>query len=66
MHKIYEDKCAFNFVYLLPQMIYTAFISFIINSLVKLLGFPENKIIEIKYEAYYEEAIKKVVNIKNV
>ena len=66
MNKIYEDEGDFNFVYLLPQIIYSAFISSVINSLVKFLGFSENKIIEIKHEANYAEAIKKLQELKNV
>ena len=48
MHKIYEDEGIFNFVYFLPQTIYSTIISATINSIVKFLSLTESKIIEIK------------------
>ena len=45
-------------------MIYSSLISSVINSLIKYLGFSENKIIEIKHKENFEESIKIVPKIK--
>ena len=37
MHKIYEDRGSFNFIYQLPQILYSSIISGILNALLKLL-----------------------------
>ena len=41
MHKIYEDKGSFNFIYQIPQIFYSSIISSIINIIVKTLSFSE-------------------------
>ena len=48
MHKIYEDGGSFNFIYQLPQILYSALISGVINSLIRILAISENRIIEFK------------------
>ena len=48
MHKIYEDKGSFNFVYQLPQIIYSSLISIIINAILKLLALSEGDILAYK------------------
>ena len=48
MHKIYEDKGTFNFVYQLPQIIYSYLISYILNILLNLLAISEDDIINFK------------------
>ena len=48
MHKIYEDKGTFNFVYQLPQIIYSSLISSVLNVLLKLLALSEDDIINFK------------------
>ena len=50
MHKIYEDKGKFNFLYQLPQIIYSTFISSSITFLMKFLSLSDKNIIEIKKE----------------
>ena len=50
MHKIYEDEGAFNFIYCIPNIIYSTIISSIINIIVKTLCLPENSILEVKKE----------------
>ena len=66
MHKIYEDEGIFNFVYFLPQTIYSTIISATINSIVKFLSLTESKIIEIKTKKDKKktEKIKKFLKIK--
>ena len=48
MHKIYEDKGTFNFIYQIPQIIYSSLISGIINIIIKYLSLSEKNILEIK------------------
>ena len=50
IHKIYEDKGAFDFIYQIPQILYSLIISSIINTIIKLLSLSEKSIIEIKNE----------------
>ena len=48
MNKIYEDEGIFNFIYLLPKMIYSSLISSIIMVIIKKLALSDTKIIEFK------------------
>ena len=48
IHKISEDEGSFNFVYQLPQIIYSSLISIVLNTLLKLLSLSENDIISFK------------------
>ena len=48
MHKIYTDEGSFDFIYQLPQMIYSFIISTILENLLNLLGLYEQDIIEFK------------------
>ena len=45
MHKIYEDKGNFNFIYILPRVIYSLIICSIINNFVKLLFLSHKNIL---------------------
>ena len=48
MHKIYEDYGKYNFIFQLPQILYSTIISFIIIFIVKNLSLIEKKMSEIK------------------
>ena len=48
MHKIYIDEGKFNFIYQIPQIIYSTLISTIINTLIKYLSLTEKNVIEFK------------------
>ena len=48
MHKIYEDKGEYQFVYQLPQILYSSIISAILNALLKILALSEGDILELK------------------
>ena len=50
MHKIYKDRGNFNFLYLLPQIIYSTILSETIERLIKYLGSSKENIIEFKQE----------------
>ena len=47
MHKIYEDRGKYNFIYQLPQIIYSFLISFVITKLLDFFNLSEEKISEI-------------------
>ena len=63
MHKILLDKGSFNFIYQIPQIIYSSIISSIINSIVTYLSLSERSIIELKKDVFITE--KKVLNLIN-
>ena len=50
IHEIYEDEGHFNFIYQIPQIMYSSLISVVINIIVKFLSLTEKKILEIKSE----------------
>ena len=49
IHKIYIDQGSFNFIYQIPQVIYSSLISNIIDSLIKFLALSEDNIIKLKH-----------------
>ena len=51
MHKIYEDNGKFNFIYQIPQILYSTIISSIINVLVNMLSLSERNIILLKKDS---------------
>ena len=48
MHKIYENKGKFQFIYQLRQIIYSSLISVVFNTLLKLLALSESDILTLK------------------
>ena len=48
IHKIYIDSGSFNFLYLLPRIIYSSIISSILNTILKALALTEKNILELK------------------
>ena len=48
IHKIYEDKETFDFIYQIPQILYSTIISLVINYLIKYFSLSSNNIIELK------------------
>ena len=50
MHKIYVDEGDFNFIYQLPQIIYSSLISAVLTFLLKYLSLSEDNIIDYKNE----------------
>ena len=48
MHKIYQDKGQFNFLYQIPQILYSILISRFIDSLIKNLSLSQDNIIQLK------------------
>ena len=70
MHKIYEDKGAFNIILQIPQILYSSIISGVVNMILKFLSLSENNILALKQETDFKKAkknskiIKKCINIK--
>ena len=50
MHKIYEDKGSFNFIYKIPQILYSSIISAVLSSIIKYFSLSERNIIQVKEE----------------
>ena len=48
--KINEDEGSFNFIYQIPQILYSSLISVILNNLIKYFALSENNIVELKQE----------------
>ena len=65
MNKINEDKGSFDFIYQIPQILYSTIISAIINMILKRLSLSEREILIIKLEKDFLIAQKKSKNIKN-
>ena len=48
MHKIYTDGGSFNFIYNIPQILYSALLSGFINSIIKLLALTDSSFMQLK------------------
>ena len=55
MHKIYEEKGSFDFIYNIPQILYSSIISAIINTIIRILALTDSKIISFKQEPYEKD-----------
>ena len=65
MHKIYKDNGAFNIIWQIPQIIYSTFVSSIINLLLKTLSLSQKNILEIKKKKNLQIAIKESTKTKH-
>ena len=63
-HQIYEDYGRFNFIFLLPQIIYSTLISSFISIIIKYFSLSEKNIIEFKNLKQYKESSNKVDELK--
>ena len=63
MHKIYEDKGIFNFIFQLPSMIYSTLISTVINMVIKKLALSEKDILELKQITIKKIALEKTIKL---
>ena len=68
MNKLYENYGEYDFIYQIPQLLYSLFLSGIINTLLKKLSLTEKEFFAIKQETknidIKEKAIKARKNIK--
>ena len=65
MHVIYKDEGKFNFIYQIPQIIYSALISGVINTIIKRLSLSSGDIIELKKEKNVEKIKEKEKEVLN-
>ena len=65
LHQIYKDAGKFNFIYQIPQIIYSSLISNVINIIIKTLSLSEKNILEIKNEKNINNLQNKSNEIKN-
>ena len=63
MHQIYEDNGSFNFLYQLPQILYSAKISRILNIFLGMLALSQNIILEYKNNKRSDDLNRKKINI---
>ena len=64
MGKIYEDNGKYDFIYQIPQILYSTIISAIINILLKILSLSEKNILLLKQEKDIIKAKKQSKQIK--
>ena len=65
MHKIYKDQGKFNFIYQIPQILYSSIISGVINAIIKKLALSSKIIIELKKEKNIDKNNDKEKKILN-
>ena len=65
MHKIYKDEGKYDFIYQIPQIIYSTLISSVINIIIKTLSLTEKEILSLKINTNKQFLIKKAKKIKN-
>ena len=58
MHKIYEDKGKYNFLYQIPQILYSTIISRFIDGVVRAFALSQDNIVELKREKEKKDLIK--------
>ena len=65
MHKIYEEKGAFNFIYQLPQIIYSSLISTVFDLILKMLALSEGLILQFKGDKNKKNLEGKIRKLNN-
>ena len=50
MHQIYEDQGSFNFLYQIPQIIYSTILSLVLDLIIKYFSLSEDNVSQIKEE----------------
>ena len=69
MHKIYEDEGDFDYIYQIPQILYSSIISGIINYFIKLISLSQRNILELKRETIIKSLLiksSKIVKCLNI
>ena len=66
MHKIYEDKGKFNFLYQIPQIMYSTLISKFIDGFIRKLALSQDNIVELKQEKDKMKLNKKYIRTKKI
>ena len=63
MHKTYEENGKYDFIFKIPQILYSTIISAVINFLLKTLALSGNNIIKLKGEKDINEANRKSIKL---
>ena len=63
MNNIYEDKGSFNFIYQIPQILYSSIITTIISIILQKLSISEEQILDMKKEKDLEKSKNKANKI---
>ena len=63
LHKIFVESGRFNFVYQLPQMIYSSLIIYFINNLMKFLSLTETNVLSLKDSIDCNELKNRVIKL---
>ena len=58
MHKVYKDNGVFDFIYQIPQILYSSIISAIINIILKQLSLSEKNILQLKNDKDIKNSVK--------
>ena len=66
IHQLYEDGGSYNFVYSLPQIVYSFIISHIFTTVIKYIFLSERNIIQIRREKSFNDAQNKVDKVKRI
>ena len=64
IHKIYEDEGIYNFIFLIPHILYSFIVSHTLFTVVKYFSLSERNILEIKKEKNIEDASDKMDKVK--
>ena len=64
MNNIYEDNGIFNFIFQLPQIIYSSLITSVLNIILRKLAISEAQILDMKKEKDLEKVKQKSKSIK--
>ena len=64
MHKVYKTNGQLNFIYQIPQILYSSLVSMTINKLLKYLSLSQNSILELKREKNRKEMNDKSFQIE--
>ena len=66
MHRIYVESGKFNFLYQIPEVVYSALIGAFLNAIIKSFGLYQNNIIKIKKSKKEDIENKKEVELKKI
>jgi len=65
IEKIFEDKGMFNFIYHIPQILYSCLISAVLNAILKLFALSEDSVIEFKQDKNTKNAKKRKMDLES-
>ena len=61
MHKIYVDEGKFDFIYQIPQILYSAILSFILHFILGNLGLYEDNILDVRKRKKSKEDLNQII-----